>query len=61
MRRELPFYILGLALSALLAVYASYLAIFLMGRVVAVSNEELYKTPELRSFNFEKYAELRLR
>ncbi len=60
MGKQIIYYLIGGLLAALLLVYSAYYVIFLIARVSAVSEKILPKTPEVVTFNLEKFNELKI-
>ena len=59
MSKNILFYIGGAAIGLLMMVYVIYLLNFLLQKMSAISGTDALKTPEIASFNLEKFGEIK--
>ena len=59
MKKNFLFYIAGGLLSLFLVIYIVYLLNFLVTQISVVSGTNLLKVPEIATYNFEKFKQLR--
>ena len=59
MSKNILFYIGGAVIGLLLMVYVIYLLNFLLQKMSAISGTDALKTPEIASFNLEKFGEIK--
>lgn len=59
MTKNLLFYIGGAVIGILLLIYVVYLLNFLVQKMSVISGANLLKTPEIATFNLEKFGEIR--
>ena len=60
MNKNIIFYIARGLLSFLLIIYVVYLLNLLVGHISVVSRTDLLKAPEIATFNFKKFEELKI-
>ena len=60
MNKNIIFYIVGGLLSVLLIVYVVYLFNLLVSQISVVSGTSLLEVPEIATYNFEKFKQLKI-
>ncbi len=59
MQKSLLFYIAGGLLGLFLLIYVIYLVNFLVSRISVVSGTNLLQTPQITTYNFDKFRQIK--